>query len=94
MTSSTKEKRPHINVVVDFKDKELANDILEKLGMNMSTAINIYLKQIIRHNGIPFDLVNDAPNEETLQAMKDVEEGKNLIGPFKSVKEVMDSLNA
>lgn len=34
------------------------------------------------------------PNAETLEAMKNIEEGKNLHGPFKTVKELMDYLNA
>jgi hypothetical protein len=34
------------------------------------------------------------PNETTLQAIKDTEEGKNLVGPFNSVEDVMKALNA
>lgn len=34
------------------------------------------------------------PNETTLQTIKDTEEGKNLVGPFNSVEDVMKALNA
>ncbi|WP_169940144.1 hypothetical protein [Campylobacter sp. RM15925] len=33
------------------------------------------------------------PNEETLKAIKDIEEGKNLIGPFNNLDDLMKALN-
>jgi DNA-damage-inducible protein J len=84
----------NINVRVDENVKKNADNIFNELGMNMSTAINIFLKQAIREHGIPFDLKLEQPNEETLMAMKDVEEGKNLRGPFNSIEELMENLNA
>ena len=36
----------------------------------------------------------DMPNAETLEAIKDVHEGRNLVGPFYTVEELMESLNA
>lgn len=35
----------------------------------------------------------ETPNEETRQALKDAQEGKNLIGPFSTVEELMAALN-
>jgi len=46
-----------ITVNVDKETKEKANKIFNDLGLNMSTAINIYLKACIKENGIPF-LIN------------------------------------
>ena len=43
-----------INVVVDTKTKEEASKILSALGLSMSSAINIFLKQVIIHKGLPF----------------------------------------
>lgn len=51
-----------ISVQVDTKDKELATNILKSLGISMSTAINMYLKQIIKKDGIPFEVVNHKDN--------------------------------
>jgi DNA-damage-inducible protein J len=84
----------NINVRVDEKLKKNTEKLFAHLGLNMTTAINMFLKSCERENGIPLDLKIETPNEETLQAMKDVEEGKNLIGPFYSVKELMEALNA
>ena len=49
-----------ITVNVDKKTKDEANKIFNDLGLNMSTAINIYLKACIKENGIPF-LINKKP---------------------------------
>ena len=84
----------NLNVRVDENLKKAADTLLNELGLNMSTAINIYLKQIVRENGIPFEIKLDKPNAETLQAMQDVREGKNLNGPFNSLSELMKDLNA
>ena len=84
----------NLNVRVDENLKKTADTLLNELGLNMSTAINIYLKQIVRENGIPFEIKLDKPNAETLQAMQDVREGKNLHGPFNSLSELMEDLNA
>ena len=48
----------------------------------------------VLENGIPFEIKLDKPNAETLQAMQDVREGKNLHGPFNSLSELMEDLNA
>ena len=42
-----------INVQVDKKDKEIEKSILKDLGINMSTFINMAIKQVIKKNGLP-----------------------------------------
>lgn len=50
----------NLNVRVDETVKKNAEQLLEELGMNMSTAINIFLRQMLRVNGLPFDVKADA----------------------------------
>lgn len=45
-----------ITVNVDKETKEEAAKIFKDLGLNMSTAVNIYLKACIKENGIPFPI--------------------------------------
>ena len=47
-----------ISVQVDLQDKEMANDILKKLGLNMSTYVNMAIKQLLYTNGLPFEVKN------------------------------------
>ena len=49
----------HINIRVDKTIKNQAQDVFSSLGMDMSTAINIFLRQVIRKNGIPFEVVSE-----------------------------------
>lgn len=63
-----------LNVNVDAKNKEEATTILKSLGLNMSTAINMFLAQIVKRDGIPFEVVNPKPNKDMLEALKEAEE--------------------
>ncbi len=63
-----------INVHVDPKDKEEATAILKDLGLNMTTLINMTLKQVIKINAIPFEVANPTPSKEMLQALAEVED--------------------
>ncbi len=45
-----------ISVQMDTKDKEKVTAILQKLGVSMSGLINMTIKQVIMHGGIPFDV--------------------------------------
>lgn len=60
----------------DVEAKKKAQQIFSSLGMDMSTAINIYFYQVIRNNGLPFEVVADTPNEETLEAIREVQRMK------------------
>lgn len=66
----------NINVRMDKEVKDAAERIFNDLGLNMTTAINIFLRRTIRDNGIPFDMKLYEPNEETLAAF---EEGNKLL---------------
>jgi DNA-damage-inducible protein J len=54
--------------------KQEAEKILKDLGISISAAYEIYYRQIIAHQGIPFDL--RIPNKETRRAMLDARDGK------------------
>ena len=50
----------NINIRIDSEVKTQAQDILASLGLDMTTAINIFLRQAIRQRGIPFAISTDA----------------------------------
>ena len=80
-----------ITVRVDDKVKKESSDIFKEVGMDMSTAINVFLKQVIRSNGIPFPVSADVPNATTIEAIRDAEKGK--MASFSSIDELMEDLN-
>lgn len=65
----------NLNIRVDDDLKKDAENLFAELGMNMSTAMTIFLKQAIRCGGIPFDLRIDpfysAENQARLLAAKE-----------------------
>ena len=60
--------------------------------MNLSTAVNIFLRQTVRMGGIPFD-VRLTPNAQTLAAMDDAMNRRNLSGPFHDTRSLMEALD-
>ena len=60
-----------INVNVPTDVKEEATELFNSLGLNMSTAINIFLKKAIYEGGIPFD-VKQKPSKELKDALKEL----------------------
>ena len=80
-----------ITVRVEDKVKKESSDIFKEVGMDMSTAINVFLKQVIRSNGIPFPVSADVPNATTLESIRDAEKGK--MASFSSIDELMEDLN-
>jgi DNA-damage-inducible protein J len=46
----------NLNIRIDDTLKKQAESVFYELGMNLSTATTIFLKQVVRHNGIPFEL--------------------------------------
>ena len=62
--------------ILDFGEVKLAAErIFNELGLNMTTAVNIFLRQTIRANGIPFALRLNVPNAATATA---IDEGRKL----------------
>ena len=50
-----------------------ADALFNELGMNLTTAFNIFVRQSLREGGIPFEVKLDQPNKETIAAMLEAE---------------------
>lgn len=74
--------------------KAQAAALFKSLGMDLSTATGIFYRQALRCHGLPFEVKIDHPNELTYAAMAAAEKDEDLYGPFDSVAELMESLNA
>ena len=67
-------KDAYINARVDKRTKARAQKVLGQVGMTTTEAINLFLAQIVLHQGLPFDV--RIPNKETRQAMRELDAGK------------------
>ncbi|HHT96118.1 MAG TPA: type II toxin-antitoxin system RelB/DinJ family antitoxin [Clostridia bacterium] len=64
-----------LNIRVDKTVKKQADEVFNELGINMTTAVNMFLRAVIRENGIPFALKLNTPDSITKAA---IEEGKRI----------------
>ena len=63
----------NISIRMDTELKAQAEALFGELGMNLTTAFNIFVRQAIREGGIPFEIKLDKPNKETAAAMREAE---------------------
>lgn len=85
-----------IQIRIDEKTKKSAKKVLDELGLDMSSAVKIYLKQIIIYQGLPLRLVTKnglTPGEEKeiLKASEEAKRGKNVTKEM-TIKEAIDYL--
>ncbi|HGQ9437654.1 TPA: type II toxin-antitoxin system RelB/DinJ family antitoxin [Streptococcus pneumoniae] len=82
-----------ISIRLDSEVKEQAQQVFSNLGMDMTTAINIFLRQAIQYQGLPFDVRLDE-NRKLLQVLTDLEQNRNMSQSFESVSDLMEDLRA
>ena len=85
-----------INIRIDSDVKAEAQALFARLGMDMSTAVNIFIRQAIDFGGIPFTIQQTRYNAETEAAMQEVEDiisGKIQAKSYNSAREMLDDLN-
>lgn len=63
----------NISIRMDTELKAAAEALFDELGMNLSTAFNIFVRQSLREGGIPFKISKGKPNAETIAAMLEAE---------------------
>lgn len=63
----------NVSIRMDTELKAQADELFAELGMNLSTAFNIFVRQSLREGGIPFEIHTDRPNKETIAAMLEAE---------------------
>lgn len=87
-------EKTQIQVRIDLKTKRDAKKILDEIGMDASTAVNILFKQIVRTGTLPIDLrdvngFSPAKAKELEESIKSAEASKKT---FKNAKSLMDDI--
>ena len=86
-----------INIKTDKNLKKDAQTLAKNFGLPLSAVVNIYLREFVREKRIIFS-EPPMPNAKTRkildQALKDIKQGKNLAGPFKSAEEMDNFLDS
>ena len=83
----------NINIRIDSEVKAEAQALFARLGMDLSTAVNIFIRQAIDFGGIPFIIRKRNYNAETESAIQEVEDiisGKIQTQSYSSAREMLD----
>lgn len=84
-----------LSVRLDSNDKKRFKEFCSETDMNVSVAINMFIKAVLRESRLPFPIECDIPNEVTLAA---IEEGEKMLKDpnalkFSSVEDLLKELN-
>ena len=83
-----------LSIRVDSQLKKDFDYFCQDMGMNMTTALSVFMRQAVRENRIPFEIKGDIPNAETIKAIEETEKGTGLSKSYSSVDKMMVDLNA
>lgn len=83
----------NINIRVDDNVKAQAQELFASLGMDVSSAVNVFLRQSIAFGGIPFTIRQPRFNAATEQAIREAQSGVNLSEPYDSVADLREALD-
>ena len=84
----------NVNIRMDESTKKEFNALCNEIGISVSSAFNMFAKTVVREHRIPFEITTDVPNAETVATIEKADRGEDLYGPFNTVDELMESLNA
>ena len=85
------------NISIDTEIKAKAQELFADFGLDLSTAINIFLRQSVRENAIPFNISREVPNSDTIAAINEFEEFKKNPSGYKkysTFSELLSEVNA
>lgn len=83
-----------VTIRINSNIKRKAQQIFSDLGLDITTAINLFLRQAIQFDGLPFDVVLRKPNELTLDTIQKAEINECLSEKFDNIDKLMEALNA
>lgn len=84
----------NVTIRMDADIKAEADEMLAEFGMSFSTAVNIFIRQMLRQGKIPFEITLNHPNEETIAAMLEAEriEKDPSVKGYRSLDELFADL--
>lgn len=86
----------NINIRVDNTLKKEASELFNDLGLNLSTAINIFLTQCVKEQAIPFEIKQPKPSRRLKKALKEAEKiasGKIKTKSYDCFNDLIEDLN-
>lgn len=83
----------NISVRIDEKLKQQIETLLDSFGLNLTSAIHIYIHKVLSEQRIPFEIGHAYPNRITHKAILEAKKhGKRKANPYQSADELKASL--
>ena len=83
-----------LNVRVDANDKKNFEQFCNSVGMNVSTAVNMFIKAVLREQKLPFEVKSDTYNKIIYEKLKEAELEMNNTSKRYSIKDIEESMNS
>lgn len=83
----------NLNVRVDANDKKGFEQFCNSVGMNVSTAVNMFIKAVLREQKLPFEVRANTFNETVYEKLKEAELEMNDTSKKYSKEEILESMN-
>jgi len=86
----------NLSVRVSKEDKKNFEDFCDATGMNVSVAVNMFIKAVLREKRLPFEIRTSTFNQDLEEALAEAEEMKKHPENYKSfetVEEFMEDLH-
>ena len=87
-------KTTNINIRTEPEVKQKIEKLFSQFGITVSDAVNIFFYQSIMQGGLPFQMQIPEYSEQTLAAIDDVNNNRNMSPVFDNMEDLMRSLNA
>ena len=81
------------NLSLDPDLKKEASVLFSDLGMDLSTAVSVFLKQAVRVQGFPFVITRETPNADTIAALNEYYLMKEHPEDYKDYSNFKDLMN-
>lgn len=81
-----------LQIRVSDELKAQADEVFTSLGMDVSTAVRIFLTLSVEHNGLPFEVRHKPLPVDMQQAIYESRNRVNLNGPYQTAQEAVDAM--
>lgn len=80
------------NISIDPEIKAQAQALFAEFGMDLSTAINVFLRQAIYEHAIPFEIKREIPNAVTSKALDEYDRAVSHPDEYKRYASFKDAM--
>ena len=82
-----------LNVRVDANDKKRFEQFCSNVGMNVSTAVNMFIKAVLREQKLPFEVKDNTFNNMVYEKLREAEFEMNSTSKRYTIDEITNSMN-